>query len=133
MLCVPTSLLLASRQRLSLDIRSEFANKFASRVSLPCLFNCKKLQSNKQEYRSGHNEAVLKTVCLTARGFESLFLRQNKGTPKRCPFCFGAEECSNTFSKLCFEWGAQVGRKSSGSSLTRDSPRLILLAKCIPR
>ena len=41
---------------------------------------------NTQEYRSGHNEAVLKTVCLTARGFESLFLRQNKRTPNRCPF-----------------------------------------------
>ena len=27
-------------------------------------------------YRSGHNEAVLKTVCLTAQGFESLPLRQ---------------------------------------------------------
>ena len=33
---------------------------------------------NKQEYRSGHNEAVLKTVCLTARGFESLSLRQKE-------------------------------------------------------
>ena len=31
-----------------------------------------------QEYRSGHNEAVLKTVGLTARGFESLFLRHKR-------------------------------------------------------
>ena len=36
------------------------------------------IASYMQEYRSGHNEAVLKTVCLTARGFESLFLRQIK-------------------------------------------------------
>ena len=29
-------------------------------------------------YRSGHNEAVLKTVCRQARGFESHSLRQVK-------------------------------------------------------
>ena len=39
-----------------------------------------------QEYRSGHNEAVLKTVGLTARGFESLFLRHKRKTP-HC-WCF---------------------------------------------
>ena len=58
-----------------LRMRSEFViNYEAVRYSL----RIKKL--NTQEYRSGHNEAVLKTVCLTARGFESLFLRQIKKT-----------------------------------------------------
>ena len=38
-------------------------------------------------YRSGHNEAVLKTVCRQARGFESHTLRQKKAhicLPRQC-------------------------------------------------
>ena len=35
-------------------------------------------------YRSGHNEAVLKTVCRQARGFESHSLRQRKAHRKVC-------------------------------------------------
>ena len=43
---------------------------------------------NTQEYRSGHNEAVLKTVGLTARGFEYLFLRQKKPKSNTVRFRF---------------------------------------------
>ena len=40
-----------------------------------------------ERYRSGHNEAVLKTVCLTAQGFESLPLRQkNRMNPNAGSF-----------------------------------------------
>ena len=40
------------------------------------------ISKNTQAYRSGHNEAVLKTVCCKARGFESLSLRhKNKCHP----------------------------------------------------
>ena len=37
-----------------------------------------KAVSYTEGYRSGHNEAVLKTVCRQARGFESHTLRHQK-------------------------------------------------------
>ena len=41
-----------------------------------------------ERYRSGHNEAVLKTVCLTAQGFESLPLRQKEHLQTQVLFLF---------------------------------------------
>ena len=89
---------------------------FAKQVCEPHLFvlHIKCMNTfNMQEYRSGHNEAVLKTVCLTARGFESLFLRQNKGTPNRCPFVLLKKRLSNLFFRY-YENGV---RKSAESHL----------------
>ena len=57
-------------------------------------------------YRSGHNEAVLKTVCRQARGFESHSLRQNPKTLENTTFsrvfCFLMifSKCALIFSYL---------------------------------
>ena len=53
-----------------------------------------------QEYRSGHNEAVLKTVGLTARGFESLFLRQSNGHQNGVPFALARKRVRTPFQSF---------------------------------
>ena len=87
---------------------------------------------NMQEYRSGHNEAVLKTVRPKATGVRIPLPAPRKGYLFGYPFCVAQEECSHIFSKLCFEWGSQVRRKVSGSSLTKAERCAFCSAKCIP-
>ena len=84
------------------------SQQVVSHIFLACIFNCKVLQLNMQEYRSGHNEAVLKTVGLTARGFESLFLRHKRKTP----LCW------------CFFFYYGLGRGDSHPSLYCEAIRL---------
>ena len=54
---------------LSLAYAADSRNKYREPLRYDaCIFNCSDAQLNMQEYRSGHNEAVLKTVRPKATG-----------------------------------------------------------------
>ena len=70
-----------------------------------------------QEYRSGHNEAVLKTVCPKGTGVRiPLPAPKNKDTPCGCPLFFATVRGSRT--PLCDSPSRRMGfafeRKPSG-------------------
>ena len=94
-------------------------------------------ERNKQEYRSGHNEAVLKTVWVKAHGGSNPSSCANE-TPERVFFCWRRKRCEKAriLGGSCKEREEKRGGEYDGSRATppwRTPNSLFLRHKKHPR
>ena len=121
-------------------VRSGSAKQnFASHCEIGLLIIMQRVHYNKQEYRSGHNEAVLKTVCPKGTGVRIPLPAPNKRTTEPTKlgcFLFLWHWYERILTPLCDSPSRRMGfafeRKPSVSSLTSGGAKN-LRQRRIPR